>query len=195
MLAAHAPTAIPFPGLAAPAVAAIVLATFNIVRWWNHDRAGNKSLESGVASSYPWGWNRTDALPQDLPRDAYLNHLAVAAEAWFDKRLDDRAALNERMTEFRQGCSKLIRSPHQSLAADDRAWLVSECARSTENLGHLVVILASGDDVMAVRNEVDQTISTLIAAILQPRGQSLTLPRARSSLGEAIAPDEPLLGR
>ena len=117
------------------AAAAVVVAILTVYRWPGRDQDGNGPGAAGVASAPGWGWNRPDALPQDLSPDAYLNHLADGAQAWFNKRPEDRAALIQRITEFRQGCSVLIQSPHKPLPAGDRVWLVDKCRAWEAKLG------------------------------------------------------------
>ncbi|MFI5459247.1 MAG: hypothetical protein ACHRXM_27800 [Isosphaerales bacterium] len=147
------------------AAAAVVLVVFAVSRWPSCDRAGNGPPGPSVASSSGWGWNRPDALPQDLPRNAYLNHLADGAQAWFKQRPDDPVALAKRITEFRQGCSVLIQSPHKPLPADDRTWLVEKCRAWMGKLDAHLAALESGQDALKVRGEADETINTLIAAL------------------------------
>jgi hypothetical protein len=146
--------------------AVVALAVFTVYPWAVRHQE-REPAGGGLASSSGWGWNRPGALPQDLPRESYLNHLADGAQAWFNKRPDDPAALNQRITEFRQGCSVLIESPHRPLPAADRAWLVKKCAEWSDTLGNLVVALQSGEDVIRVRDEADLTINKLIAALRQ----------------------------
>jgi hypothetical protein len=105
----------------------VVLAILTFYRWPGRDQNGIGPGGAGVASASGWGWSRPDALPQDLSRDAYLNHLADGAQVWFNKRPADRTTLIERITEFRQGCTVLIQSPHKPLPANDRAWHVGKC--------------------------------------------------------------------
>ena len=155
------------------ATAAVVLAILTVSQWPGGDQKENVPPGGGVASSTGWGWNRPDALPQDLPRDAYLNHLADAAHAWFNKRPDDRAALAQRITEFRQGCTVLLQSPHKPLPAGDRAWLVEKCGAWAAKLGAHLAALESGQDVAKVRGEADETINKLITALRQrARGEA-----------------------
>jgi hypothetical protein len=137
----------------------VVLALLTVYRWPGRDQDGNGPGGAGVASASGWGWNGPDALPQDLSRDAYLNRLADGAQAWFNKRPADRADLNQRITEFRQGCAVLIQSPRKPLPADDRAWLVGKCRAWEAKLGTLSAALESGEEVDKVRGEADETIN------------------------------------
>jgi hypothetical protein len=99
------------------AAAAVILAILTVFRLPGRDQNGNGSGGVGVASPSGWGWNRPEALPQDLSPGAYLNHLADGAQAWLNKRPADRVALIQRITEFREGCTVLIQSPHKPLPA------------------------------------------------------------------------------
>jgi hypothetical protein len=172
----HSPPAVTRPGprwrvlaLAALSAAAVVVAVVTISQRPDHDR-DRKGNGPNVASSPGWGWNGPDALPQDLPRNAYLNHLADAAHAWFNKRPDDPVALAKRIAEFRQGCSVLIQSPHRPLSADDRTWLVDKCRAWAAKLDAHLAAIQSGKDALKVRGEADETINRLIAA-LRERGR------------------------
>jgi hypothetical protein len=147
------------------AAAAVLLAFFTVYRWPGRDQKANVPPGDLVASPSAWGWNRSDALPQDLPRDAYLNHLADAAHSWFNKRPEDRTALAQRITEFRQGCTVLIQSPHKPLPAADRTWLVDKCRAWATKLGTHLAELESGQAVIKVRDEADETINKLITAL------------------------------
>jgi hypothetical protein len=125
------------------AAAAVILAILTVYRWPGRDQNGNGPGGAGVASASGWGWNRPDALPQDLARDAYLNHLADGAQAWFNKRPADRAALIQRIAEFRQGCTVLLQSPHNPLPAGDHAWLIERCIAWAAKLGTFSAALES----------------------------------------------------
>jgi hypothetical protein len=152
-------------GLAAAAAAAFVGVT--IYRWPPGGPNGNANRQAGpiVASSAGWGWNRPEALSQDLSSKAYLIRLANVAHEWFNQRPDNSADLAERISEFRQGCSTLIQSPHRPLSVADRTWLVDKCAAWSAKLdGHLVA-LKSGQDLIKVRDEVDETINHLVATL------------------------------
>ena len=100
-------------GLAAAAAAVFVGVT--IYRWPVGGPNGNANRQAGpiVASSAGWGWNRPEALSQDLSSKAYLIRLANVAHEWFNECPDNSADLAERISEFRQGCSALIQSPHR----------------------------------------------------------------------------------
>jgi hypothetical protein len=143
--------------------AAVLVAIVVVQRWPAQPRDGHPQLR--VAASPGWGWDRPGALPQDLPRDAYLNHLADAAHEWFNKRPDTPLALARRIAEFRQGCSVLILSPHRPLPSEDRVWLVEKCRAWATKLDTHLVAVEAGQDPLKVRGEADETINRLIAAL------------------------------
>lgn len=118
-----------------------------------------------VVAQAGWGWNRPGALPQDLPRSAYLTRLADDAEEWFRKRPDEPVALARRISEFRQGCSVLILAEHRPLPAEDRAWLVGKCKAWAAKLDAHLAAVEAGEDPIQVRDEADATIHKLIAAL------------------------------
>jgi hypothetical protein len=148
--------------VAALSAAAVVFAIVTFA----HRPPGGPPPENGpIVATTTWGWTRPDALPQDLSRDAYLKHLADGAQAWFNKRPADPAALAQRITEFRRGCTVLIASPHRPLSAEDRAWLVEKCRAWAEKLDTHLAALRSGDAAVAVRRQTDETVNRLIAAL------------------------------
>jgi hypothetical protein len=148
--------------------AAVVLAVF--LQPLAH-RKGQGPGGAEVASS-SWGWNRPDALPQNLTPRAYVEHLAEGAREWFNKRPDDSAALAQRIREFRQGCTVLIKSPHGPLAAGDRTWLIEKCRAWAAKLDAHLAALDSGQDASKIRGEADETINKLIVA-LRERARAL----------------------
>ena len=117
-----------------------------------------------------WGWDRPDALPQDLPSAAYLNHLADAASDWFKKRPNTPIALARRIVEFRQGCSVLILSPHRPLSDAERAWLVDKCRAWAVKLDAHLAAVEAGRDTLEVRREADETINRLITVLRERAG-------------------------
>jgi hypothetical protein len=124
-----------------------------------------KTPDSPLTAAIGWGWNRPEALPQDVPPATYLNRLADGAGEWFAKRPEDPAALAKRITEFRLGCSTLIGAEHRPLSAEDRLWLVEKCRAWAAKLdGHLAAVEA-GRAPSEVRAEADETIQKLIEAL------------------------------
>jgi hypothetical protein len=155
-------------GLAATAAAALFLAAFLIP-----GRPGGRPQPAPPpATASGWGWNRPGALAEDLRPGAYLDHLADAAEEWFNQRPEGPVDLARRLGEFRQGCSVLILSPHKPLSAEDREWLVEKCRAWAAKLDTHLVSLEGGAEVPKVRDEADATIDKLIKA-LRDRAKSL----------------------
>jgi len=112
-----------------------------------------------------WGWNRPEALPQDLARGPYLEHLADDAEEWFKKRPAEPIALAKRIAEFRQGCSVLILAGHKPLPAEDRQWLIAKCRDWAAKLDAHLAAVEAGEDPLKVRAAADETIHKLISAL------------------------------
>jgi hypothetical protein len=124
-------------------------------------------VPSGVKPPHTkgWGWNHLDLVAADGPADRYFNRLADAAEEWFDERPDDAAALAQRISELRQGCSTLILGKHQPLGETDRQWLLEKCRAWAAKLDQHLVALESGDDPADVRARADDTVRKLVEAI------------------------------
>jgi hypothetical protein len=160
---------LPWRGLISLAAAAtVLLGVFLFVRGPGGD--GHQPQPVLTARS-GWGWNRPDALPQNLSAAAYFTRLADSAQEWFTKRPAEPLELARRIAEFRQGCSVLILSPHRPLSAEDRTWLVDKCrAWATKLDAHLAAIEA-GQDVLKVRGEADETVNKLIAALRERAGK------------------------
>lgn len=118
-----------------------------------------------------WGWDRPDALTADLDASDYLNHLADAADEWFKKPRDTKAALGKRLADFRHGCDTLIASPHPQLSNDDRQWLVNKCKEWAGTLDEHLAELDRGVPVGTVSVAADETITELIDAIRERAGQ------------------------
>ena len=117
------------------------------------------------ASAVAWGWAGPDGLPEADTAPAYLDALADAADAWFNKRPTDRAALATRITEFRAGCDVLIAADHGPLppAAADR--LRAKCRAWAGKLDAQLADLKAGADLLEVRERTDDTVLRLIAAL------------------------------
>jgi hypothetical protein len=112
-----------------------------------------------------WGWNRAGALPADASASAYLNALADAAEDWFKKRPAEAAPLAQRIQEFRQGCSRLIFAEHRPLGTQ-REWLVGKCREWAVKLDSQLEDLEAGKSPPpTVRNNVDEIVNKLVAAL------------------------------
>jgi hypothetical protein len=111
-----------------------------------------------------WGWNRSDALPRDVPAQAYLNRLADEANEWFAQRPEgnDAVALAQRLAEMREGCSVLILSQHHPLDETTSKELVERCKKWAGQFDQQLTALEGGAKPEAVREQTDNTVRTLI---------------------------------
>ena len=153
------------PWVVSLATAAAVLA---IVVVYGQSQWPSQSRPAPPASG--WGWSRSGALPQDLPRAAYLDHLASTAADWFRKRPDAPIALARRIAEFRQGCSVLILSEHRPLSPEDRTWLVAKCRAWAARLDAHLAAVEAGEAPEKVRAAADETVNRLITALRDRAG-------------------------
>ncbi len=143
------------------AVAAVILLAVGIAVW-RHTRPNPT-----------WGWNRSDLLTaSDLSPREYLESLATAGQAWFDRRPADNAGLAQRIRELRQGCDRLIAHNHPSLSPVDRDWLVQRCRDWRTKFDQQLFALEQGTEPESVRTEMDQIVKQLVAK-LQERAQQL----------------------
>ncbi|MBT4863886.1 MAG: hypothetical protein HON53_02035 [Planctomycetaceae bacterium] len=124
---------------------------------------------ASVASG--WGWNPSDALPQDVPADVYFTRLADGADEWFKKRPETAKDLALRISQFRQGCSTLILADHRPLSAEDSKWLIGKCREWAVKLDqYLAAAEADDPNVQEIREQTDETVHKLIQA-LRMRGK------------------------
>jgi hypothetical protein len=112
-----------------------------------------------------WGWNRPDAFAADVSREDYLNALADGAQEWHRERPDTPQALARRITEFREGCSRLILADHRPLAPPDSSWLVDRCRTWAKKLDEHLVDIEAGKDLDTVRSQVDATVARLVQVL------------------------------
>jgi hypothetical protein len=113
-----------------------------------------------------WGFNRPEALTQQMPADEYLKHLAKASNEWFDKRPQTKAEFALRLKQYINGCQTLIDADHAQLAQEDRDWLRESCIVWKANLeGQLGKLNSGSQTVEAVREESDATIKQLQEAL------------------------------
>jgi hypothetical protein len=120
-----------------------------------------------------WGWNKPAAMANDATPAAYLNQLADEAGEWFHKRPTEAAELAQRISEFREGCSRLIFAAHRPLPPQERQWLVENCRTWGRKLDKKLVALESGQNVLEVRDETDALIQELMGA-LREQAKKLT---------------------
>ncbi|MCE9533123.1 MAG: hypothetical protein K8T89_18650 [Planctomycetes bacterium] len=119
-----------------------------------------------------WGWNKPDALPNNLAAPDYLAKLGVAVTEWSDRRPENAVDLSKRLNEFRQGCSMLLLATHQPLPADEKTWLKNRCRDWAKKINTHLADLEAGTDPIRVRVEVDETVRD-IAAALRSRAENL----------------------
>jgi hypothetical protein len=118
-----------------------------------------------LAASPDWGWQRPGAIPAVGTPQTYLNTLADGAHEWFKARPADAAGVRERISKFREGCSTLIASTHDPLAAADRKWIVEKCLAWRDKLDQHLAALDAGADPLQVRAQADETVTNLIRAL------------------------------
>lgn len=112
-----------------------------------------------------WGWTRPNAFPADVSRAEYLKTLADEAEEWRKKRPDTPQALAQRISEFREGCSRLILAEHQPLPPADRKWLVERCRVWAKKLDDQLADLEAGKPIATVGGQVDDVVDKLSKAL------------------------------
>jgi hypothetical protein len=112
-----------------------------------------------------WGWTKPNAFPSDVTRANYLKTLADEAEEWRRKKPDTPQALAQRISEFREGCSRLILAEHKPLPAADRKWLVERCRVWAKKLDDQLADLEAGKPTATVRAQVDDVVDKLTKAL------------------------------
>jgi DNA-directed RNA polymerase specialized sigma24 family protein len=126
------------------------------IGWWPRPPAG-------PTSALTWGWAKPGALPADGSADNYYAALAAEGAEWFDVRPDDRAGLARRINELRQGCSVLLVTDHPPLSADRSRELKDHFRGWANQVDTALVRLESGDDLVAVRADVDGVVTAIVA--------------------------------
>jgi hypothetical protein len=168
------------PWVVSLATAALVLLAVGAWRWWQGPQ------QPAVAQG--WGWDRPGALPQDVTAEAYLNALARSAEEWFNKRPETAPELARRILELRQGCSNLLLAEHSPLKEADRRWLRERCRKWAAKFDAALVRLEEGKDVLAVRQEVDETVERLARALREHARQVARASPPRELTKRATGP-------
>lgn len=141
------------------AVAAVLLVGF--LAWLNQS-----------PSRTGWGFDRPGTLARQMPADQYLNHLAGAADEWFNKRPDNADALSQRLTQFIHGCQTLIDAPHSQLSDEDRDWLRERCGVWKENLEkQLAGLKSDSQSVDETLKQSDEIVKKLIEALRTRAGE------------------------
>ena len=113
-----------------------------------------------------WGFNQSDLLTADLPAKEYLRSLADAGQAWFNKRPENRDALELRLKQFSKGCQQLIDAEHSQLVAADREWLRERCQAWKDKVDLLIVGVNSGEtSIGEARDAADEIVTKLVEAL------------------------------
>jgi hypothetical protein len=112
-----------------------------------------------------WGWNKPGAMPGGVSAGEYFNALADGAAEWFNKRPEDAGGLAKRIGDLRQGCAALIFAEHRPLPPGDREWLVEKCRAWAAKLDQQRTALEAGAALEEIRQQADQTVTNLIAAL------------------------------
>ncbi len=112
-----------------------------------------------------WGWSKPNAFPADVSRAEYLKTLADEAEEWRRKRPETPQALAQRISEFREGCSRVILADHKPLPPADRKWLVERCRVWAKKLDDQLADLEAGKPLATVRSQVDDVVDKLTKAL------------------------------
>ena len=141
--------------------------------------ATDGGADSGAVAPPPpvvpvgWGWTRPGAIVTDVTGEQYFNNLADLADEWFLKRPEDGAALAQRITEFRHGCSLLFLERHEPLFAVDRDWLTKSCRKWADELeAHLADLETQQKDVITVRDEMDATVRKFVKLLRKWAGMA-----------------------
>ncbi|MEM9186732.1 MAG: hypothetical protein AAGB00_09585 [Planctomycetota bacterium] len=135
-----------------------------------------------IATDQAWGFGKfareitegEEQLAPPLDRRAYLNELAVAAEAWGAKTPTNRLELVRRLGEFRLGCSAILMAEHGPLPESDREWLRTRCRSWASAIDRHLAQAESDAELEAVLARVDGTVARIAGAL---RGRSDTDPR------------------
>jgi hypothetical protein len=149
------------PWVVSLATAAVVLLAVSSYLYWKWPTAPTNPGGQAVA----WGWNKPDALPQDLPAPQYLNKLADEAGEWSNKKPDDVKGVAERIKELREGCARVMLAPHKPLKDADRVWLLDRCHAWVQKLDEQLAALDKGEEPVKVRTEVDTIVTNLQKAL------------------------------
>lgn len=141
-------------------------ASLLIAGWIGHQTAAPPTVAPAApTNAIAWGWAKPDALNTTLDRDAYLQSLASAAEAWSKKRPDTPEALAKRISEFRQGCSRLILADHRPLPEADATWLKEKCLAWAKKIDAHLLVLETTGGVATARTAMDTTVEKLVLAL------------------------------
>ena len=109
-----------------------------------------------------WGWAKPGGIPDAPDAKGYYEGLAASANEWSKERPTDSAQVAKRITEFRQGCSKLIFAEHKALNETQRAELVTRCKKWAGRLDEALALLEKNGDAGAAQSKVDGIVSDLV---------------------------------
>lgn len=147
--------------MVATALAACLLLTVGYLAWPDEDPS-----KRGKFEQVAWGWGRPGGLhPQAANRVEYLNGLAQSADQWFETRPGNSAAVAQRITELRSGCSKLILSNYGPLPPAEKDWLIGKCREWAKEMDAQLAALEGGADAVAVRDAMDATMKTVVTTL------------------------------
>ncbi|MCC9608239.1 hypothetical protein LOC68_00980 [Blastopirellula sp. JC732] len=137
------------------ALAACLALGIAIGRYWPESEIPTK--DSAV-----WGWSDPNLLADAKAPQAYFEHLADGAEAWFDQRPVDAADLSQRLAEFRGGCSRIMLAKHSVVSDKDRQWLYRQCRLWAGEIDDHIVRLEEGDPAAEVRESMDNLVRDMV---------------------------------
>jgi len=126
----------------------------------------------GPGAQLAWGWSRPGAIDERASAPKYLEGLAATGHEWFDERPTSPADVRRRIQEMRDGCDRVINSPHAPLAMADQQWLVERCLKWREKFDAQLAALDAGGDPLAARGQIDETVNKLIGT-LQDRAKQI----------------------
>ena len=118
------------------------------------------------AESPAWGFARFATAKPEVSREEYLRQLASSSQEWTKQRPTDAAGVAKRISEFRQGCSAVLLAEHRPLTPEDRAWLKTRSRTWADALDRHLAAVEAGADPVAVRTEVDDSVTRIAAALL-----------------------------
>lgn len=141
------------------ATAATVLLGVYLLDWRN--RPDPRPVETAKATGVPWGWASAGGLPKAGTDAEAFAHLSKSARQWFDERPETPAALAQRLSEFRQGCTALQLSANLPLTDGEKAELLKRCKNWSAEFDKLLSRLEETRDVPAVRKDADDLVNKL----------------------------------
>ncbi|MCX7423927.1 MAG: hypothetical protein NT013_30955 [Planctomycetia bacterium] len=112
-----------------------------------------------------WGWNRPGTFAADVTTDQYLDRLADRADEWRRRPHDAPDQLHNDLTDFRQACLIMLEATHDPLPPEQRDELKKRCRKWLGKIDDHLAALDAGDNLAEVRQQADETIGKLAAAI------------------------------